>query len=252
MPTWKQILANNPDHSENYAARWRGFVEEGRDIDGEARLIDAMAKRGSRIFDAGCGTGRIGGYLAARGHHVCGTDLDPVLIGYAEKDFPQASWATGDLTEGDRPEGLFDITVCAGNVFWFIAPEGRVPALETIRRSLAPGGRAAIAFGAGRGYHFAQFFADCRTAGLAPVHTFESWDLEPFTEASDYLVAIMRAADDSDNAPVDGKEHATGPTTPTGVHPMDLSGLTVAPVKADLPGEGGCKSRRPGNGHATS
>ncbi|NMB23108.1 MAG: class I SAM-dependent methyltransferase, partial [Corynebacterium sp.] len=83
MPTWKEITANNPSHSENYARRWRNLVAEGEDIYGEARLIDAMAPRGARILDAGCGTGRIGGYLSERGHDVLGTDLDPVLIGYA-------------------------------------------------------------------------------------------------------------------------------------------------------------------------
>ena len=56
MPTWNEILARNPQHSENYAQRWRNFVAEGRDIDGEARLIDALAPRHARILDAGCGT----------------------------------------------------------------------------------------------------------------------------------------------------------------------------------------------------
>ena len=240
MPTWNEILANNPDHSENYAARWRGFVEEGRDIDGEARLIDAMAKRKSRIFDAGCGTGRIGGYLAKRGHTVFGTDIDPVLIGYAEQDFPEATWSVGDLTAGDRPDGSFDITVCGGNVFWFIAPEGRVPALTTICSSLAPDGRAAVAFGSGRGYHFRQFFDDAAAAGLSPIHTFEGWDLQPFTDTSDYLVAILGRV--GDNAPAE----ATGASTTTrqqpaaGVHAMDLSQVRV---EGAGPAGGGCKGQ---------
>ena len=64
------MLQANPNHSEMYAQRWRNFVAEGKDIDGEARLIDAMSPRAARILDAGCGTGRVGGYLAARGHTV--------------------------------------------------------------------------------------------------------------------------------------------------------------------------------------
>ena len=59
------MLQANPNHSEMYAQRWRNFVAEGKDIDGEARLIDAMSSRAARILDAGCGTGRVGGYLAA-------------------------------------------------------------------------------------------------------------------------------------------------------------------------------------------
>ncbi|AZA13518.1 class I SAM-dependent DNA methyltransferase [Corynebacterium choanae] len=191
MRTWNEIVAANPDHSEQYAARWRQFQVEGKDIDGEARFIDAMAARGSRIFDAGCGTGRIGGYLSDRGHEVYGVDLDPTLISYAQQDFPAATWAVGDLAAGDRPAGEFDITVCGGNVFWFIAEQGRVPALQTIAASLTDTGRAVIAFGAGRGYLFSQFFRDCEQAGLTPVMNFAGWDITPFHDRADYLVSML-------------------------------------------------------------
>ncbi|GAA0199312.1 hypothetical protein [Glutamicibacter creatinolyticus] len=58
---WLAAVRANPDHAHNYAQRWRRLAAEGSDIYGEARMIDAMAERGSRILDAGCGTGRIGG-----------------------------------------------------------------------------------------------------------------------------------------------------------------------------------------------
>ncbi len=51
-------------------------------------MIDAMAARGSRVLDAGCGTGRVGGRLAELGHTVVGADVDPALIDYAKADFP--------------------------------------------------------------------------------------------------------------------------------------------------------------------
>ena len=63
------------------------MIAEGRWISGrrrvfvgEARLIDAMAPRGARILDVGCGQGRTGAYLHSRGHRVTGVDLDPHLI----------------------------------------------------------------------------------------------------------------------------------------------------------------------------
>ena len=65
---WLATLRANPDHARNYARRWSNLVAEGRDIYGEARLIDAMAERGSNILDAGCGTGRIGGWQIGRAH----------------------------------------------------------------------------------------------------------------------------------------------------------------------------------------
>lgn len=129
------MLQANPNHSEMYAQRWRNFVAEGKDIDGEARLIDAMSPRAARILDAGCGTGRVGGYLAARGHTVVGVDLDPVLINYAKTDFPDAEWHVGDLCTGTVPGDNYDIVVSAGNVMGFLPVEGRLPALQGIADS---------------------------------------------------------------------------------------------------------------------
>ena len=51
--TWKKIVEADPEHSRRYAQRWDDMVAEGMDIDGEARLADAMAPRGARILDAG-------------------------------------------------------------------------------------------------------------------------------------------------------------------------------------------------------
>ena len=147
MPTWKDITTANPAHSENYAQRWKAFVAQGKDIDGEARLIDATVPRHARILDAGCGTGRVGGYLARRGHEVIGTDLDPILIGHAKEDFPDATWLVGDLSEDEIPAHDIDVAVCAGNVMGFLDPAGRAPALENIFRALRPGGRLFVGFG---------------------------------------------------------------------------------------------------------
>ena len=69
---WMQKVAANPGHSQWYIDRFRSMAQAGKDLDGEARFIDAMAPRGARILDAGCGPGRVGGYLAAAGHDVVG------------------------------------------------------------------------------------------------------------------------------------------------------------------------------------
>ncbi|APT88870.1 SAM-dependent methyltransferase [Corynebacterium frankenforstense DSM 45800] len=191
MATWKQITEANPMHSENYAARWRNFVAEGRDIDGEARLVDAVADRGARILDAGCGTGRVAGYLAARGHHVVGTDLDPVLIGYARRDFPDVRFEVGDLETDEIPEGNFDVAVSAGNVMGFLSEEGREPALANIARSLRPGGRFLVGFGLNRGWAAPDFLDTAARAGFELQNAYESWQLDPYTPMSGFLVAIL-------------------------------------------------------------
>lgn len=191
MTTWNDVTSQNPDHSENYARRWQMMIERGDDIDGEARLIDALAPRTARILDAGCGQGRLGGYLAARGHDVTGTDLDPVLIRHARTLYPEATWLVGDLSTDEIPVGDFDLAVSAGNVMGFLAEDGRLPALANIARALKPGGRFVVGFGAGRGWDFDDFMATATEAGLEPEDVFESWDLKPFTERSDFLVAIF-------------------------------------------------------------
>ncbi len=85
---WVEITRENPDHSTWYVERFRTMAADGDDLDGEARLIDAMVPRGARLLDAGCGPGRVGGRLSVLGHDVVGVDVDPVLIAAAEHDHP--------------------------------------------------------------------------------------------------------------------------------------------------------------------
>ena len=173
------------------------MVAEGQDINGEARLIDALVPRAARILDAGCGTGRVGGYLSARGHDVVGTDIDPVLINYARNDYPDARWEVGDLSTDPIPEGGFDIAVSAGNVMGFLDPAGRRDALAHLAEALKPGGRLVVGFGAGRGWGFDECLDTARSVGLEPENVFESWELDPFDEDSTFLVAILRASSET-------------------------------------------------------
>ncbi|MFW3170324.1 class I SAM-dependent methyltransferase [Geodermatophilus sp. CPCC 206100] len=195
---WVRMTQEDPGHSAAYVRRFRDLAAQGFDLGGEARLVDAMLPRGSRVLDAGCGPGRVGGWLAALGHDVVGVDVDPVLIAAAEEDHPGPRWLVGDLAELDLPAlGIpepFDAIVCAGNVMAFLAPSTRVAVLRGMRAHVADDGRAAIGFGAGRGYEFDQFLADARSAGWTPDLLLSTWDLRPFTPGSDFLVAVLRPA----------------------------------------------------------
>lgn len=199
---WLAAVRANPEHPQQYAARWRRFADEGRDLDGEARLLDAMADRGARILDAGCGTGRVGGYLAARGHDVVGVDLDPHLIEVARTDHPAAQWRVGNLAalhlpaeDGERLQ--FDLAVCAGNVMTFLAGAERRPALERVRAHMAGGGRFVVGFGAGRGYDFEEFLADAEATGWQVEARYSTWQLDPAGADADFLVAVLAAEDAS-------------------------------------------------------
>ncbi|UPG66347.1 class I SAM-dependent methyltransferase [Gordonia hongkongensis] len=195
---WMQKSAEDPNHSSWYVERFRALAREGNDLVGEARLIDTMASRGSRILDAGCGPGRVGGYLAEVGHDVVGVDVDPVLIQAAEEDHPGPRWLVNDLAELDLPaRGIdepFDLIVSAGNVMAFLAPSTRVTVLERLRAHLRDDGRAVIGFGAGRDYAFDEFLENAATAGFAQDLLLESWDVRPFTDKSEFLVAVLRPA----------------------------------------------------------
>ena len=195
---WVQMTQANPDHSTWYVERFRAMAAAGADLVGEARLIDAMVPRGARVLDAGCGPGRHGGYLAEAGHDVVGVDVDPVLIAAAQEDFPGPAWLVGDVDELDLPargitEG-FDAILCAGNVMTFLAPSTRRESLRRMGRHLRARGRAAIGFGTGRGYAVSDFLSDADHAGLAPDLLLSTWDLRPYTQDSDFLVAILRPA----------------------------------------------------------
>lgn len=195
---WMQKVTADPGHSDWYIERFRAMARAGDDLAGEARFVDAMAPRGARILDAGCGPGRLGGYLAKAGHHVVGVDVDPALIAAAEQDHPGPQWLVGDLAELDLPaRGIvepFDVIASAGNVMAFLAPSTRVQVLGRLRAHLADDGRAAIGFGAGRDYEFTEFFNDAAHAGFAPDLLLSTWDLRPFTDDSDFLVALLRPA----------------------------------------------------------
>jgi SAM-dependent methyltransferase len=195
---WMQKVTADPGHSDWYIERFRAMARAGDDLAGEARFVDAMAPRGARILDAGCGPGRLGGYLAKAGHHVVGVDVDPALIAAAEQDYPGPQWLVGDLAELDLPaRGIvepFDVIASAGNVMAFLAPSTRVQVLGRLRAHLADDGRAAIGFGAGRDYEFTEFFNDAAHAGFTPDLLLSSWDLRPFTDDSGFLVALLRPA----------------------------------------------------------
>lgn len=212
---WVRITQDNPDHSAAYIQRWHDLAAQGMDLVGEARLVDAMLGRGSRVLDAGCGQGRIGGYLASVGHDVVGVDVDPLLVDEAAKVHPAGRWLVGDLAELDLPAtGIaepFDAIVCAGNVMTFLAPSTRGEALRRMRAHVADGGRAVIGFGADRGYPFDVFLAGAQDAGWAPDLLLSTWDLRPFTPDAMFLVAILRPAGGDQTTPL-SRSSSSAPT----------------------------------------
>lgn len=183
-------------HSQRMIGIFRRMAAEGRDLAGEARLLDAMIPPGSTVLDAGCGSGRVGAALAERGHTVCGVDADEVLIAAAREDFPDVEWLVGDLSElelaaaGQRR--VFDAAILAGNVMPYLAPETEVEVLRRIGAHVRPDGPVLVGFGTTRGYAVADFDAHAAAAGLLMEQRFATWDLRPWHPGADFAVTVLR------------------------------------------------------------
>lgn len=193
-PRW--ITDTGEGHSEWYVERFRTMAAEGADLAGEARLIDAMVGRGARILDAGCGPGRVGAELHARGHVVVGVDVDPVLIAAAEEDHPGPRWIVQDLAELDlAAHGVdepFDAAVLAGNVMVFLASGTEPEVLRRVGRHVTADGVIVVGFHTDRDLTLVDFDAAVADAGLRIEHRFATWDLRAWHEGADFAVTVLR------------------------------------------------------------
>ncbi|HET8616226.1 MAG TPA: class I SAM-dependent methyltransferase [Actinomycetales bacterium] len=191
QPRW--VTAHGPEHSHWYVDRFRRLAAEGADLAGEARLVDALVPVRSRLLDAGCGPGRVGAELQARGHTVVGVDVDPVLIEAAAVDHPGPTWLVGDLTTLDLPdEEPFDGAVLAGNVMPYLAPGTGARVLSAVARHLRPDAPIAVGFGLDRGYSLDAFDTDAALAGLTIENRFATWDLRAWTPHATFAVTVLR------------------------------------------------------------
>jgi predicted TPR repeat methyltransferase len=194
QPT-RWVTETGDGHSEWYIERFRKMAAEGNDLAGEARMIDAMVPRGARILDGGCGPGRVGGELHARGHQVVGVDADPALIAAAEQDHPGARWLVADLSELDlaaqgEPEP-FDLAVLAGNVMVFLAPGTEADVLRRVAAHIVADGRIVTGFHVNRELSLEAFDRAVADAGLQVEHRFATWDLRAWHDDADFAVTVL-------------------------------------------------------------
>lgn len=178
-------------HSQWYIERFRKLAADGADLAGEARLVDAMLAPGSRVLDAGCGTGRISGALHDRGHAVVGVDVDPALIAAARTDYPGPRYLVGDLSELDLGE-TFDAAVVAGNVMVFVAPGTETEVLRRVGAHVVPDGFVVVGFHTNRHLVLDDFDRSVAEAGLRLEHRFATWDLRRWHGDADFAVSVLR------------------------------------------------------------
>jgi len=189
---WELAGEDNRGYGEHFAE----LVVDGTDIDGEARLVDAMASRGARILDLGSGMGRVSAALAARGHDVVATEPDAALREQSRATYPDLPVLPHDALALDPAElGTFELVVMVGNVMIFLAEDTERLVLRRVRDLLDVGGRALVGFhltsvkSGSRTYPAEEFVADVESAGLRVQHRFGSYELHPPNDA--YAVWVL-------------------------------------------------------------
>lgn len=189
---WQNASAPRGD---DYDARWRKLAAEGKAIHGEADLVESLLRDagGTRVLDAGCGTGRVAIELARRGFSVTGVDSDPAMLDTARAKAPELRWIHADLVDTDAHiDSEFDVVVAAGNVMIFLAPGTERAVVGQLAGRLARGGLLVSGFQLNTGRLTLERYDACTAeAGLQPVTRWSTWDREPFADG-DYAVSLHR------------------------------------------------------------
>ena len=117
---------------------------------GIAADVAAVAPRGARVLEVGCGPGRLSIRLARQhGLDVTGLDLDPAMIERARANAdrpgngadPQPSFLVGDVASLAFADASFDLVVSTLSLHHWADPSA---GLAEIGRVLRPGARALV------------------------------------------------------------------------------------------------------------
>jgi SAM-dependent methyltransferase len=199
---WETLTAGRS--GRRYADRFARLAAAGVDLHGEATLCHTLVAGGSRVLDAGCGTGRVAIRLAELGHRCVGVDIDPSMLDVARDRSTAVRWVLADLAALATPvafgppdddasapaatDGPFDLIVAAGNVIALLAPGTEAAVLRGLARRLAPGGRLVAGFGLDAAhlplpaapFGLVDYDGWCADAGLTLDRRFATWQGTPF------------------------------------------------------------------------
>nr|ABP45567.1 Methyltransferase type 11 [Mycolicibacterium gilvum PYR-GCK] len=189
---WQQ---SDRPRGEDYDARWKRLAASGASVHGEADLIEALLREGggTRVLDAGCGTGRVAIELAARGFDVVGLDADPTMLETARAKAPRLRWIEADLVDtDDHLDETFDVVALPGNVMIFLDRGTEAAVVAALARRLAPGGLLVAGFQLGTGRLTLDRYDEITaTAALELVDRWATWDRQPY-DGGDYAVSLHR------------------------------------------------------------
>jgi predicted TPR repeat methyltransferase len=167
---------------------------------GEASFCAALVPPGSRILDAGCGTGRVAIRLAELGYDCVGVDCDESMLAQAAlSGGPAIPWILADLatmTEADL--GIpFDLVVAAGNVIPLVAAGSEAATITNLATSLVPQGILVVGFGLDAShlpldnapFGLTEYDKWCTDAGLTLQHRYAAWDGAAY-DGGGYAVSV--------------------------------------------------------------
>lgn len=132
----------------------------------EAMLSAASVTSGTRILDAGCGSGTASVLAAARGAKVTGIDAAEGLVAYAGNAVPDGTFSVSDIQELDFPDDSFDVVFAANSVQY---AEDSVATLREFKRVCRKGGIVVCSlFGPPDGIDYKAVFVAAKEAMPPP------------------------------------------------------------------------------------
>jgi SAM-dependent methyltransferase len=114
-----------------------------REIDLILQMVHLPAR--GRVLDLGCGMGRHVLELARRGYRTMGVDRSPLMLkvareGIAREQLEERSTVLQGDMRSFQPQVRFDLVLMMDCCFGIFEQKGNREVLETVRRSLRPGG----------------------------------------------------------------------------------------------------------------
>ena len=146
MSTWDP--ARTAEYFDEYGEReWTRF-EDGRtpgtSLATHVRMLEAYARPGDRVLDAGAGPGRFTLELLRLGAHVTALDISPGQLELLRARAPDVETMLGDVTDLSRfPNDAFDVTVCFGGPLSYVLDRAE-QAIGELARVTRPGGHVLV------------------------------------------------------------------------------------------------------------
>ena len=189
------------DHSyEPYVQKMRGLMAAGKDLATEARFVDMISHRHSKVLDIGCGHGSAVAALRRCGHEAYGIDPTDVVLDIA-LDLSNPDWFRRLGASELQPRTLFDaglpdrydVFLLAGNVAAFLTAAELKFVFVSAATLLSPGGHLVIGTTVETRGGPSDQDAAAFGSSLMLQNRFADWHLAPFLTRSQWSVSVYLA-----------------------------------------------------------